>query len=1186
MAQEDAALERAAQEPVGRDALDYLQGESAQMILGSSEAQWREELKSVYRSPAARAQELEWRMMTLRETLVATFLERDRSEDPDEGFLVLPDGIDTALARRSTSETPRGRGGGARSLILIPILGSWAWGGLAADVPAHAESAQRQRRDPAAAESSSPGPAGRGRLPLPAEIALPEPPQGVETASSDAKALPSHQVRRTAFRGRELSYVVIDGMAVHAGDMVLGRVEDLEPPPSLTESRRSADREFLRRRDLSPRSQKYVWPEGIVPYVLDSDVAAEQRQNIAVAIGAWNDKTVISLVARSTESNYVRFSNVASGNCRADIGMVGGEQEISLPPDGCSANTVVHEIGHAVGLWHEHQREDRDLYVTVLYENLDMSRQHRYSAKHPALGPYDYASTMHYSPRGGAWNGRGVFETVPPGMDIPSAGLSAGDIDGVARLYGKPLEATSITTNPPGMEIVVDGIRVTAPASFEWPDGSAHIVEAPVSQTIEGSRYLFGRWNDGGSRLRNVAAGAGSTWLEANFIVQHRVGTRAEPTDAGTVDLRPESPDGFYTVGTPIQAVATPAPSAARSFLRWAGTIRGQHGRSANPATWTVDRPGKEFAAVFTDGHVFRITANVDPFVLHIRNYYDNVDEDWTYAPANLLTNVARTTIGLRIDEVRRAPRNRLRHYRFEHWSNGGARSQTLSLPPGGGSISARITSEYPLSTDVANAAAGTITVNPASSDGFYPEDASVHLAAAPNPGWEFVQWRGSIESRESGTTVAMNRPMHVEAVFSQISEVRPGRPVRVSLPATKYRFFVHDRESGFRIEPPSDASEIRISYEASTPGVEVDLFVRAGSERLLWNYGEDGRTPEFRADYQSTLRGSTETVVINADSNPPLNPSKTYYASLVVFSPRTRIEGAMSAEIDRGPSLRPSAGASPRALTFVSPLDADPATQIVRLTNKGTSSFHYVVDSAATWLSATPASGTLAGGSTSEIEVGTLTAGVRPDTHSHRLTVMAAAPHSQIMEAVTTIPVTLVVVAAGGNSGDGGVTSPRLLYKVEPEYSETARKARIEGTVFLTVEIWEDGKAHNIRVLRSLGYGLDEQAIKAVKQWRFSPGKKDGKPVRVAAQIQVSFRLVDSPPGVVAAPLQVVVPLGSTGETVLLTQSEDGSWWLGGALVTSGETAVRTENGNVYTLVMTTDAAGAMTWTAVRVRD
>ena len=90
-----------------------------------------------------------------------------------------------------------------------------------------------------------------------------------------------------------------------------------------------------------------------------------------------------------------------------------------------------------------------------------------------------------------------------------------------------------------------------------------------------------------------------------------------------------------------------------------------------------------------------------------------------------------------------------------------------------------------------------------------------------------------------------------------------------------------------------------------------------------------------------------------------------------------------------------------------------------------------------------------------------------------------------------------------------GGVTSPRLLYKVEPEYSEEARKAKYQGTVMLAVEVWEDGLAHNIRILRSLGLGLDEKAVEAVRQWKFSPGKKDGKPVRVAAQIQVSFRLL-----------------------------------------------------------------------------
>lgn len=90
-----------------------------------------------------------------------------------------------------------------------------------------------------------------------------------------------------------------------------------------------------------------------------------------------------------------------------------------------------------------------------------------------------------------------------------------------------------------------------------------------------------------------------------------------------------------------------------------------------------------------------------------------------------------------------------------------------------------------------------------------------------------------------------------------------------------------------------------------------------------------------------------------------------------------------------------------------------------------------------------------------------------------------------------------------------GGVSAPRLTYKVEPEYSEEARKSKYQGTVVLAVEVWEDGRAHNIRVVRSLGLGLDEKAISAVVQWKFSPGKKDGKSVKVAATIEVNFRLL-----------------------------------------------------------------------------
>jgi TonB family protein len=89
-----------------------------------------------------------------------------------------------------------------------------------------------------------------------------------------------------------------------------------------------------------------------------------------------------------------------------------------------------------------------------------------------------------------------------------------------------------------------------------------------------------------------------------------------------------------------------------------------------------------------------------------------------------------------------------------------------------------------------------------------------------------------------------------------------------------------------------------------------------------------------------------------------------------------------------------------------------------------------------------------------------------------------------------------------------GGVTAPTLLYKVEPEYSEEALSAKYQGAVLLYVQVDPSGKAVNMRVLHSLGMGLDEKAMEAVKKWKFEPGLKDWKPVTVEAQIEVNFRL------------------------------------------------------------------------------
>ncbi len=89
-----------------------------------------------------------------------------------------------------------------------------------------------------------------------------------------------------------------------------------------------------------------------------------------------------------------------------------------------------------------------------------------------------------------------------------------------------------------------------------------------------------------------------------------------------------------------------------------------------------------------------------------------------------------------------------------------------------------------------------------------------------------------------------------------------------------------------------------------------------------------------------------------------------------------------------------------------------------------------------------------------------------------------------------------------------GGVSAPRQLYSPDPEYSEEARKAKYQGTVILTITVGPDGRVHDPRVTRSLGLGLDEQALKAVQSWTFEPAKKDGVPVAVLVSVEVNFRL------------------------------------------------------------------------------
>ena len=84
----------------------------------------------------------------------------------------------------------------------------------------------------------------------------------------------------------------------------------------------------------------------------------------------------------------------------------------------------------------------------------------------------------------------------------------------------------------------------------------------------------------------------------------------------------------------------------------------------------------------------------------------------------------------------------------------------------------------------------------------------------------------------------------------------------------------------------------------------------------------------------------------------------------------------------------------------------------------------------------------------------------------------------------------------------------PRRIYGGEPEYSKAARRAKYQGTIVLFVIVDASGTTRDIQIERPLGFGLDEQAVAAVSRWTFKPAQKDGNPVSVQVNVEVSFRL------------------------------------------------------------------------------
>lgn len=274
---------------------------------------------------------------------------------------------------------------------------------------------------------------------------------GYPAAGDEQNEFPAAPVAGTAiisgvtFQNRGVLYADIGGMAIVEGDIALGTTDEVEAATSTAREGAMSD-QVIGTAGVGISGSRWRWPSRTVPYEVASALPNQQR--IADAVAHYHANTTVRWVLRTSSNagqfpNYIRFEDNGQGGTWSMVGMQGNGMQIINLANWASTGNTIHEMGHALGLWHEQSREDRDRFVTIRWAHIIADAQHNFSqhiTDGDDLGGYDYGSIMHYPRKAFSKDGEDTIVPADANAQIGQRnGLSAGDIAAIRIMYPPPV---------------------------------------------------------------------------------------------------------------------------------------------------------------------------------------------------------------------------------------------------------------------------------------------------------------------------------------------------------------------------------------------------------------------------------------------------------------------------------------------------------------------------------------------------------------------------------------------------------------------------------------------------------------------------------------------------------------------------------------------------------------------------